>query len=95
MGGGIEWPRGELTSNDYASIVMALIGAGHALVDAPPYVTDEHSYSCWSFSLRLDCSFEAVSAFFDGVRSGRVNGAVKMREWVAGYDASNRGGGFA
>ena len=95
MGGGIEWPRGELTADDYASIVVALIDAGHALVDAPPFVADEDSYGYWSFSLRLDCSFEAASAFFDGVKSGRLHGAVKIREWVAVYDANSRSGGLS
>ncbi len=95
MGGGIEWPRGDLTSDDYVSIVVALTDAGHALVDAPPYVVDEDSYVFWSFSLRLNCSFEAVSAFFEGIKSGRLYGPVKMRQWVEGYDARNGDGGFA
>mgnify|MGYP007106219702 CR=1 FL=1 len=84
MGGGVEWPRGELSNEAYDEVVDALVRRGHELVPAPAFVTDEESYTHWKFARRLECSIDAVRAFFIAAKAGDVD--LRMQQWVARFD---------
>jgi hypothetical protein len=50
-------------------------------------VTDEETYTRWKFALRLECSIDAVRAFFIAAKAGEVD--PQMRKWVARYNAQS------
>jgi hypothetical protein len=96
MSGGVEWPRHQLTSDEYERVRRDLITFAQLLdVEAPVWVSSRQDFRTWTIVARFGCSREAAAGWLAAIReAGGGDELTRLHQdeeaWLAAFD--ERGG---